>query len=293
MWYISVEQIAKKWGISPRSVRNYCANERIEGAFLTGKMWLIPDNAKKPERINAAKKPMVLLNTLLDEMKNKTSGGIYEAIQIDFAFESNAMADNKLTRKEVEEIYKTNTFNPTKKSYNTDDIIETINHFKCFDLMLENVSKKLNETFIKKLHFTLKNGTTDTTAGEYKKLPHKPIYHTKLALPEAVPQKMKALLKKYNEEPETPFYDILEFHSRFERIHPFQDGNGRVGRLIMFKESLKNNFIPCIIENDIKLFYYNGFDESGVSPYLRDSYKRGQERVMALLDQFNIPHDED
>ena len=266
MRYFSVAEMAKKWDVSERSVRNYCAHGRVPGAFITGKTWNIPENAKKPERSNKKKeKKTTLLDILLDEKANKYSGGIYHKTQIDLTYNSNHMEGSRLTHDQTRYIFETNTIGIEKEVLNVDDVIETANHFRCIDMIIDYAKATLTENFIKKLHLVLKNGTSDSrkdwfVVGDYKKLPNE-VGGMETALPEEVADRMKKLLSEYNNQEEKALEDILNFHVKFECIHPFQDGNGRVGRLIMFKECLKYNIVPFIIEDNLKMFYYRGLKE--------------------------------
>lgn len=294
MRYLSVAEMAKKWDVSERSVRNYCAKGRVPGAFLTGKTWNIPENARKPERSNKRKeKPITLLDILQEEKAGKYSGGIYHKTQIDLTYNSNHIEGSRLTHDQTRYIFETNTIGVEKEALNVDDVIETVNHFRCIDMIIDHARATLTEKFIKELHLILKTGTSDSrkdwfAIGAYKKLPNE-VGGIDTALPEEVSDKMKALLVEYNSKEEKSFEDILDFHVKFERIHPFQDGNGRVGRLIMFKECLKYNIVPFIIEDNLKMFYYRGLkewnDENG---YLTDTCLTAQDRFKAYLDYFRI-----
>ena len=294
MRYLSVAEIAKKWDVSERSVRNYCANGRVPGAFLTRKMWNIPENAPKPERSNKKKeKPTTLLDILQNEKANKYSGGIYHKTQIDLTYNSNHMEGCRLTHDQTRYIFETNTIGIEKEVLNVDDVIETANHFRCIDMIIDRAKLSLTEKIIKELHLILKNGTSDSrkdwfAVGNYKKLPNE-VGGMETALPEEVANKMKKLLSEYNNKEEKNFEDILDFHVKFERIHPFQDGNGRVGRLIMFKECLKYNIVPFIIEDNLKMFYYRGLKEwDNEKGYLTDTCLTAQDKYKAYLDYFRI-----
>lgn len=296
MRYLSVAEIAKKWDVSERSVRNYCANGRVPGAFLTRKMWNIPENAPKPERSNKKKeKPTTLLDILQNEKANKYSGGIYHKTQIDLTYNSNHMEGSRLTHDQTRYIFETNTIGIEKEVLNVDDVIETANHFRCIDMIIDRAKLSLTEKIIKELHLILKNGTSDSrkdwfAVGNYKKLPNE-VGGMETALPEEVANKMKKLLSEYNNKEEKNFEDILDFHVKFERIHPFQDGNGRVGRLIMFKECLKYNIVPFIIEDNLKMFYYRGLKEwDNEKGYLTDTCMTAQDRYKAYLDYFRISY---
>lgn len=296
MRYLSVIEIAKKWNISERSVRNYCAHGRVQGAFLTGKTWNIPENAEKPERSNKKKgHTLTLLDILREQKEGKYSGGIYHRTQIDLTYNSNHMEGSRLTRNQTRYIFETNTVGVENEVLNVDDVIETVNHFRCIDLVIDHADDILSEKFIKELHLTLKNGTSDSrkdwfAVGEYRKIPNE-VGGMDTALPEEVADKMKMLLKEYNVIKEKTLEDILDFHVKFERIHPFQDGNGRVGRLIMFKECLKHNIVPFIIEDNLKLFYYRGLKEwDNEKGYLTDTCLTAQDKYKAYLNYFRIAY---
>lgn len=296
MRYLSVTEIAKKWNISERSARNYCAHGRVQGAFLTGKTWNIPENAEKPERSNKKKgHTLTLLDILRDQKEGKYSGGIYHRTQIDLTYNSNHMEGSRLTRNQTRYIFETNTVGVENEVLNVDDVIETVNHFRCIDLVIDHADDILSEKFIKKLDLTLKNGTSDSrkdwfAVGEYKKIPNE-VSGMDTALPEEIADKMKTLLKEYNVIKEKTLEDILDFHVKFERIHPFQDGNGRVGRLIMFKECLKHNIVPFIIEDNLKLFYYRGLKEwDNEKGYLTDTCLTAQDKYKTYLNYFRIAY---
>lgn len=294
MRYLSVTEIAKKWNISERSVRNYCAHGRVPGAFLTGKTWNIPINAEKPERSNKRKEqPVTLLHILREEKSNKYSGGIYHKTQIDLTYNSNHIEGSRLTHDQTRYIFETNTIGAGNEVLNVDDVIETANHFRCIDMIIDKAKAALSEKLIKELHLILKNGTSDSrkewfAVGGYKKMPNE-VGGMDTALPEEVACKMRALLAEYNSGEEKTFEDILDFHVKFERIHPFQDGNGRVGRLIMFKECLKYNIVPFIIGENLKMFYYRGLKEwDNEKGYLTDTCLTAQDSYKAYLDYFRI-----
>lgn len=296
MRYLSVTEIAKKWNISERSVRNYCAHGRVQGAFLTGKTWNIPENAEKPERSNKKKgHTLTLLDILREQKEGKYSGGIYHRTQIDLTYNSNHMEGSRLTRNQTRYIFETNTVGVENEVLNVDDVIETVNHFHCIDLVIDHADDILSEKFIKELHLTLKNVTSDSrkdwfAVGKYKKTPNE-VGGMDTALPEEVADKMKTLLKEYNVIKEKTLEEILDFHVKFERIHPFQDGNGRVGRLIMFKECLKHNIVPFIIEDNLKLFYYRGLKEwDNEKGYLTDTCLTAQDKYKTYLNYFRIAY---
>ena len=296
MDYISASQAAEKWGLSERSIRNYCQQGRIIGAVLNGHSWLIPESAEKPERKKRqGKAPDDLLSRLRIEKESGMTGGIYHKIQIELTYNSNHIEGSRLTKDQTRYIFETNTIGISDSSVNVDDIIETANHFRCIDLVIDQAKYVLTEGFIKQLHLTLKNGTSDSrkawfAVGEYKRLENE-VGGIQTAMPDEVPQEMKELLKDYNRTKKKGLDELLQFHYDFERIHPFQDGNGRVGRLILFKECLRNGIVPFIIEDDIKEFYYRGLQEwKQEKGYLRDTCLTAQDRFRKYMEYFGIKH---
>ena len=293
MNYVSVSEMAKKWGISERSVRNYCATGRIAGAKLVGKIWYLPEDAQKPKRSNQKKDD--LLSILREQKEQKQSGGIYHKVQIDLTYNSNHMEGSRLTHDQTRYIFETNTIGFENQLVNVDDVIETANHFRCIDMVIDQVGNALTEKFIKALHAMLKTGTSDSrkdwfAVGEYKGLPNE-VGGSDTTLPENVGKEMRRLLEGYNALPRKTLEDLVAFHVAFERIHPFQDGNGRVGRLLLLKECLKYGIVPFIIEDDLKLFYYRGLKEwDHEKGYLMDTCLTAQDRFKAYLDYFRIEY---
>ena len=294
MAYKSVEEIAKLWKISERSVRNYCAKKQVQGAILNGKTWQIPEDATKPARKKREKKvPLTLLEMLKIQKAQKLPGGIYHKIQVDLTYNSNHMEGSKLTEEQTRLIFETNTLGVGKEGVKVNDIVETANHFKCIDMIIDNANYKISERFIKELHRILKSGTTHSRedwfmVGDYKKLPNTVGNHHTTP-PEEVEKAIRDLLNTYNNIENKTFDDLLEFHYKFESIHPFQDGNGRIGRLLMFKECLKANIVPFIIPDDFKMFYYKGLQEWPTNKErLRDTCLSCQDRFKAVLDYFKI-----
>lgn len=294
MNYLTTIEIAKKWNVSERSVRNYCNQGRVDGAILKGKTWQIPENAAKPQRTNKKQvKVKTLLDILQEERSSQYSGGIYHKTQVDLTYNSNHIEGSRLTHEQTRYIFETNTIGIENEALNVDDVIETVNHFRCIDLIIENAKAMLSERFIKELHLILKSGTSDSrkdwfAVGDYKKLPNE-VGGIETVAPEEVAIKMRELLIKYNAKEDKALEDILEFHVAFEKIHPFQDGNGRVGRLVMFKECLKYNIVPFIIEDNLKLFYYRGLKEwDKEKGYLTDTCLTAQDRYKKYLDYFRI-----
>lgn len=292
MKFISVTEYALLHGVSERTVRNYCSLGKLEGAFLTGKTWNIPENAVVVKSTRK-KKESPLLKTLREQKEMRMKGGIYHRTQIDLTYNSNHMEGSRLTHEQTRHIFETNTIGITEDSIRVDDIVETVNHFRCIDSIIDHATDKLTEGYIKELHLTLKTGTQDSQkewfkVGEYKLLPNE-VGGMDTCLPENVYKEMAALLKEYNAKKTKILDDILDFHQRFEAIHPFQDGNGRVGRLIMFKECLANGIVPFIITEDLRRFYYRGLQQWPQIPeYLRDTCLTAQDNYNAILEYFRI-----
>ena len=293
MKYISVSQYAEKYGLSERTARNYCATGKIEGAFLTGKTWNIPADAVLPQKQKAKVSP--LLARLKEEKDSRLKGGIYHRTQIDLTYNSNHIEGSRLTKEQTRYIFETNTLGITTENTRIDDIIETVNHFRCIDYIIDNATEKITEAHIKQLHLLLKTGTSDNRktwffVGDYKKFPNE-VGGSATCPPEQVHTRMKALLSSYNAKTAKTLEDIIDLHQKFETIHPFQDGNGRVGRLLMFKECLANGIVPFIITEELKLFYYRGLREWGhVNGYLTDTCLAAQDNYKALLDYFKIKY---
>lgn len=293
MKYISTSEFAKKMELSERTIRNYCASGRLKGAFLTGKTWNIPFDAVLTQKENnKSVNKNSLLKVLKEQRDMKLKGGIYHRTQIDLTYNSNKMEGSRLTHDQTRYIFETNTVGISKESINVDDIIETTNHFRCIDFIIDKANAKLNESIIKELHFLLKSGTSDSgktwfNVGQYKKLPNEVGgNHTS---PKLVALKMKELLNHYHSIKNKTIADIIDFHYNFEIIHPFQDGNGRVGRLIIFKECLANNIVPFIIDEQLKLFYYRGLQEwTNIKEYLMDTCLTAQDNYKSVLKYFEI-----
>ena len=293
MDYISVNQYAEKHGISERTARNYCARGKIEGAFLTGKTWNIPANAALPTRRKQRLSP--LLQRLREEKEAQVKGGIYHRTQIDLTYNSNHIEGSRLTKEQTRYIFETNTLDITTENTRIDDIIETVNHFRCIDYIIDHATDKITEAHIKQLHLLLKTNTSDSqkdwfAVGEYKRLANE-VGGEETARPEEVHKRMKALVAEYNGLKQATFDDILNFHVQMERIHPFQDGNGRVGRLLMFWQCLQNGIVPFIITEELRLYYYRGIENWGdLNGYLRDTCLTAQDHYKALLEYFKIKY---
>lgn len=296
MGYISIAEFAGKNGVSERTVRNWCSSGKMDGAFLTGKTWNVPEDASLPDRKNSkVRKEFPLLSRLREEKSSRLKGGIYHRTQIDLTYNSNHMEGSRLSHEQTRYIYETNTIGISDESVNVDDIVETVNHFRCIDYIIDHAQDKLTEGMIKEIHSILKTGTSDSrkswfNVGEYKKLPNE-VGGNPTCPPEKVHSMVSVLLKSYNSKKKKTLDDIIDFHKQFESIHPFQDGNGRTGRLIMFKECLSSGIVPFIITDDLKYFYYRGLQNwPDIPGYLRDTCLTAQDNYAALLVYFGIKH---
>lgn len=230
-------------------------------------------------------------DTLLEQKKSKLKGNIYHYTQVNFTYNTNRIEGSKLSEDETRYIFETNSLISEKPTTKIDDVIETANHFYLFDTMLEKYDRSLSEDLIKNYHRILKNGTTDSRlgwfrVGDYKALPNE-VGGKETTSPKKVSTEIKKLLSWYSAKEVIEFDDILEFHFRFESIHPFQDGNGRIGRILMFKECLKNNIIPFIIEDEYKGLYYRGLSEyQNEKGYLRDTCLAMQDKYKLVIKKF-------
>lgn len=295
MKYISTKEYAKAHGLAERTVRNYCVQGKITGAQLIGKSWSIPADAPLPDRKSASLYLSPLLKVLKEQRDCKLKGGIYHRTQIDLTYNSNHIEGSRLSKEQTRLIFETNTIGVAEEAIRVDDIIETTNHFRCFDFIIDHAKEPLNESMIKQIHQILKSGTTDAekewfNVGEYKRLPNE-VGGMETVAPKQVGMAIRELLKEYNSKSNVTFNDVLDFHHRFERIHPFQDGNGRVGRLIMFKECLSHNIVPFIIMDELKMFYYRGLQEWKRTPgYLTDTCLTAQDYYKKLLDYFEVKY---
>lgn len=260
-----------------------------------GKTWSIPEDAPLPLRKRKSRHVMPLLAMLREQKTMRMKGGIYHKTQIELTYNSNHIEGSRLSHEQTQYIFETNTIGVMADAIRVDDILEAVNHFRCIDWIIDSVEKRLTEQYIKGLHSMLKTGTSDSQkdwfmVGEYKRLPNE-VGGNDTSSPEDVHKEMVALLKEYNHLKTKTLDDIIDFHVRFERIHPFQDGNGRVGRLLMFKECLANHIVPFIITDALKMFYYRGLQEWGhINGYLKDTCLTAQDNYKELLDYFRIKY---
>lgn len=291
MEFISVSQFAEKYGISERTARNYCAVGKIEGAFLTGKTWNIPADAVLPQK--KKQKIYPLLKRLRQEKESGLKGGIYHRTQIDLTYNSNHIEGSRLTKEQTRYIFETNTLGVTAENTRIDDILETVNHFRCIDYIIVHATEKITEPHVKQLHSILKNNTSDSqkswfAVGDYKRLANE-VGGEETVQPHDVHKRMKTLLAEYNANKHVTFDDILDFHVQFERIHPFQDGNGRVGRLLIFWQCLQSGIVPFIITEELRMFYYRGLQNWGrINGYLHDTCLTAQDEYKKMMEYFKI-----
>ena len=269
MEYITVKEAADKWNTSVQIVRRLCRQERIPGVVQTDGAWLIPEDAKKPDRAEytvaeAAELPP-LAKKLVRQKKKKNFHGLYDYVQTDLTYSSSRMASNRLTRQQVETIFKKGKVSVSFEPMKVSDLVEVLNHCVCVDYILDHVEEPLSQKFIKHLHYQLTFGTVDerrkkVTPGQYRT---KNSYRTEpfMSPPDRISDKLKALVAKYESLDEVDRREILDFHVRFERIFPFEDCNGRIGRLIMFKECLRHEVMPFILDDKRRSRYLEGIRE--------------------------------
>ncbi len=292
MKYMTVEEAAKKWEISTRSVQLYCEKGAVAGVNLLGKAWQIPVGAEKPSRKPRAKAlPSSILGVLKSEKRGRIAGGLYHRLQIDFTYNTNHMEGSRLTHEQTRWIFETQTVGKLPSDVPVDDIVETANHFRCIDLVIESAGAALTERYVKMLHAQLKGGTSDSrkewfAVGDYKRLDNV-VGEMETCPAKDVHREMAKLLAWYKAADKT-FENLQDLHERFERIHPFQDGNGRVGRLILLKECLKYDHTPFVIAENLRQFYYLGLGDwrKGRRARLIDTCRTGQDVFILGLKQF-------
>lgn len=292
------KEIAEILGVEPATVSKYESNmiePNIESLKKLAETFGISvDELLKDEEDKIDITKINILEVLREQKEMKLKGNLYHNTQIIFAYNTNHIEGSKLTEDQTRHIYETNTFLSEKETItDVDDIIETSNHFKLVDYMLNEAEKELTEEMIKEFHKILKEGTSDSrkewfNVGEYKKLPNE-AGSMKTTEPKYVKRDMAKLMEWYNSLKQITIKEIIEFHARFEKIHPFQDGNGRVGRIIIFKECLKNKIIPFIILDEDKVFYYRGLKEyqnKTEKGYLIDTCLNAQDQYTALIEYY-------
>lgn len=284
---ITKSALCEKLGISSRTIAKISKGEEINDNVIMKIITYLDASFDDILEINH------ILQTLDKERMLKLSGGLYHETQVRLTYNSNHIEGSRLTEDQTRYIFETKTLGNLPSNVTLDDVVETNNHFKCIDYIIQNATMELSEIFITNLQFKLKEGTNFATtygAGKYKTLPNT-VGGIETTRPEDVAKEMKELLKWYNSLKKVTFEDIVEFHYKFECIHPFQDGNGRVGRLIMFKECLKNNIVPFYIDDKYKHEYYNGLKQwKNEKGYLIETCKLGQDMYKMLLDYFKIKY---
>lgn len=289
---IGKTELSTEAGLSTRTVAKIAKGEKLSARSLNriaGYLNVVPELLCRQEADNK------ILQLLRDEKEIQLSGGLYHELQVRMTYNSNHMEGSKLSEDQTRLIFETNTIN-MGDGIPVDDILETVHHFRAIDYCIDIAEEKLTEEIIKKLHFMIKHDTKDAAlpwfaVGDYKKRANV-VGGRETSKPSEVARDMRTLLERYNARDNVTIEDIIEFHAEFEYIHPFQDGNGRVGRLIALKECLKNNIIPFIIEDSKKSFYYRGLSEwRREKGWLVDTCLDGQDTFVKLLDMLEIPHE--
>lgn len=299
---MTAAEAAVKWGVSVRVVQNACRSGKIPGLHICGRNWMIPSDASKPTRKPRAKgRPSSILSALKSEKKAMVKGALYHLLQVNFTYNSNHIEGSRLTHEQTKWIFETSTIGKVAAGVPVDDIVETVNHFRCVDLVIETAGAALTEKYIKMLHAQLKSGTVDSrkewfAVGAYKKLDNV-VGDIETCPAKNVKREMARLISRYAASDKT-LEDIFDFHVMFEVIHPFQDGNGRIGRLIMLKECLKYGHTPFVIAENVKRFYYQGLREwtCGRRERFRDVCGTGQDvfrQVLQRLGYDNLVKNDD
>lgn len=283
---ITQTELMKKLHISSTTMAKFKKNEPVSLTVIDAICTEL--GCSISDLITIERQNSILLQRFLDEKKIKLSNGLYHEVQILFAYNSNRIEGSKLSKDETRYIYETNTIDGTK---NVNDIIEMVNHFKCFDYMLDSIMEPLSERLIKEFHRILKSNTADSNldwfaVGDYKKAANT-VGGLETCKPEQVSENIRNLLYWYDNLEEITLEHITDFHFRFERIHPFQDGNGRVGRLILFRECLRNNIIPFIVDESHKMYYYRGLSEyKSEKGYLIGTFESAQDEFSRLIKMY-------
>lgn len=269
MEYMTVKEATEKWELSGQIIRRFCRQERIPGAIIRNGVWVIPANAKRPDRVGQVVSDAVelppLAKKLVRQKKKKNFHGLYDYVQTDLTYSSSRMASNRLTRQQVETIFKKGKVSVSFEPMKVSDLVEVLNHCVCVDYILDHVEEPLSQKFIKHLHYQLTFGTVDerrkkVTPGQYRT---KNSYRKEpfMSPPDRISEKLKVLVAEYESLDEVDRREILDFHVRFERIFPFEDCNGRIGRLIMFKECLRHEVMPFILDDKRRSRYLEGIQE--------------------------------
>ena len=289
---ITKTDLTSEIGISSRTIAKIAKGEKLSRKT----MQKIADYLGcEAEDLCKEKSDNAILQILRDEKDAKISGGLYHELQVRMTYNSNHIEGSKLTEDQTRLIFETNTID-VGDGVPVDDILETVHHFRAIDYVIDTAEEELSEEIIKHLHYILKHDTKDSTlswfaVGDYKRRANM-VGGRETAKPKDVPKRMKALLGDYNARDTVTVNDVIALHAEFEYIHPFQDGNGRVGRLVALKECLRHNIIPFIIEDSKKNFYYRGLSEwRSEKGWLTDTCLDGQDTFIRLLDMLDIPHE--
>ena len=266
MDYITISEMAEKWNISERMIRRYCIDGRIEGTIFEDNAWLIPEDAQKPLRKKKeAPELSILVKKLQRQRTKKIYHGLYDYIQINFCYSSNRLASNRLMLTQVEEVYRKGKVSTGFEPIKVEDLIEAYNHLACVNYIIETATARLSQSYIRKLHAMIGYGTRAERkllfhAGEYRR-DNCTLGKTKTTPPKNIGSQMSALISDYESLDKVELSHILDFHVHFERIHPFADGNGRLGRLLMFKECLRHEITPFILDDKRRTEYLKGIRE--------------------------------
>ena len=293
MEYLNIKEAAEKWGISDQAVRRFCRLGRIPGAFQDGANWLIPEKARKPRKAIVDSESLMKLppiaRLLVRQKSKKSFHGLYDYTQINLTYSSSRMASNRLTRNQIETIFKKGKVSVGFEPMKVSDVIEVLNHIHCVNYIIDHVMEPLTQKFIRKLHEILMAGTVDAyrqrvRPGEYRTAATRPRDWVMLP-PSQINTSLTALIQDYEHQTEIERNQILDFHVRFEEIFPFEDGNGRVGRLIMFKECLRHGIMPFIIDDKRRSRYLRGIKEWHDDRYeMIDVVMEAQDRFEAQIE---------
>ena len=296
MEYLSTKETAKRWGVNTSLVRRHCSQGRVPGAIQKDGAWLIPEGTKRPPKIERPEEVTELpplAKKLVRQKKKKNFHGLYDYVQTDLTYSSSRMASNRLTRQQVETIFKKGKVSVSFEPMKVSDLVEVLNHCVCVDYILDHVEEPLSQKFIKHLHYQLTFGTVDerrkkVTPGQYRT---KNSYRKEpfMSPPDRISEKLKALVAEYEALDEVDRREILDFHVRFERIFPFEDCNGRIGRLIMFKECLRHEVMPFILDDKRRGRYLEGIREWDDDPgILGEVVMEAQSRFDAQIQLQNL-----
>jgi Fic family protein len=269
MEFITIKEAAEKWRMSEQSARRFCRNGKVPGAYLEGNTWLVPEKARRPRKSEAlgidTSNLHPLAKLLVRQKTKKIYHGLYDYVHINLTYSSSRMASNRLTRNQVETIFKKGKVSVSFEPMKVSDVIEILNHKACIDYVLDHINNQLSLSFIKKLHLMLMAGTVDertkkVTAGEFRSATFE--HRTRELIPSSqMKVELEQLIKKYEALQRVEDMDLLDFHVAFEKLAPFEDGNGRVGRLILFKECLRHDVVPFIIDDKKRKSYLEGIKE--------------------------------